>query len=75
MEKKLINLINDILELENRSLIRDLNDYMSLRKDLGFDSIDLAVFTVKVEDEFGIDIFKKGNIDTIGEVLGCLKNE
>ena len=41
---------------------------MSLRKDLGFDSFDLAELTVLVEDEFGIDIFADGLVDTIQEV-------
>lgn len=74
MNEKLIDIINEILENDNRKTISNLNNDMSLRKDLEFDSLDLAVFTVKVEDEYGIDIFENGNIDSISEVLGCLEN-
>lgn len=74
MQEKLLCIINEILETENRKTIKSLNDNMSLRNDLGFDSLELAVFTVRIEDEFGVDIFENGNIDKISEVLGCLKN-
>jgi acyl carrier protein len=74
MKEKLINIINEILETESRKTITYIDDNMSLRKDLGFDSLDLAVFTVKVEEAFGVDIFEDGNVDTILEVLGCINN-
>lgn len=74
MKEKLIEIINEILESENRKTISNLNNNMSLRKDLQFDSLELAILTVQIEEEFGVDIFENGNIDTIAEVLGCLKN-
>lgn len=40
----------------------------SLRDDLGFDSFDLAEFTVKLEAEFGIDIFEIGLVENIRDV-------
>ena len=43
------------------------------REDLGFDSFDLAEFTVHVEDAFGVDVFESGVVDTIGEVCEKLK--
>lgn len=75
MKEKLLGIINEILENENRKAINEISNGVSLRKDLGFDSLDLAVLTVTVEDEFGVDIFENGNIDTIEEILGCLNYE
>jgi len=33
------------------------------------DSLDLAELTVRIEDEFGVDIFEDGMIDTVQEIL------
>lgn len=43
------------------------------REDLGFDSFDLAELTVHVEENFGVDVFESGVVDTIGEVCEKLK--
>lgn len=68
MNKKLKEIIKGILEKKEKNLWEDVELSMSLRKDLGFDSFDLAELTVLVEDEFGIDIFADGLVDTIQEV-------
>ena len=68
MNQKLKEIIKGILEKKEKNLGEDVEPFMSLRKDLGFDSFDLAELTVLVEDEFGIDIFADGLVDTIQEV-------
>lgn len=73
MINKLLEIINGILENTNRETIQELNEEMSLRKDLDFDSLDLAVLTVNIESEFDIDIFEEGNIDTIDEIIKRLQ--
>ena len=40
--------------------------------DLAFTSFDLAELTVKIEDEFDIDIFEDGLVNTIGEIYAKL---
>ena len=45
---------------------------MRLREDLNLDSFDLAELTVKIEDEFDIDIFEEGLVLTVGEILNKL---
>jgi acyl carrier protein len=47
---------------------------MRLRKDLGLDSLELAVLTVKIEAAAGIDIFENGLVDTVGQVAKRLGN-
>lgn len=73
MKNKLLELINEILENSDREPISTLDEETSLRNDIGFDSIDLAVFTVNIENIFEVDIFEAGNIDTIKDVLERLK--
>ena len=45
-----------------------LTEDTSLRDDLGFDSFDLAECTVKLDAEYGIDIFETGLVDNIKDV-------
>ncbi len=41
----------------------------NLRNDLQLDSLELAELTVRIEDEFQIDIFEDGIVETVGEVF------
>ena len=63
-------IINDILEeKDDASTVDSLSDNMSLTNDLGLDSLDLAEMTVRLEDEYGIDVYEEDVVDEIGEVL------
>lgn len=73
MKNKLLEIINEILESSDREPIDTLDEEASLRNDIGFDSIDLAVLTVNIENIFEVDIFETGRIDTIKDVLERLK--
>lgn len=73
MEKRILLIINDIRIAKGLSPINALEEKTDLRKDLGFSSFDLAELTVRVEDEFGIDIFEDGIVNTIAEVYEKLK--
>ncbi len=68
-QQKLLEVINKIVDKKNSKLISELKSDLHLRNDLGFDSLDLAELTVRIEKEFGIDIFEDGIVNTIGEVL------
>ena len=68
MDQKLKKIINGVIEKKGKSLGEDVDTSMSLRRDFGLDSFDLAELTVLVEDEFGIDIFADGLVDTLQEV-------
>jgi len=68
--ESLKSIINDILqEKEDASTVDSLDDSMSLTNDLGLDSLDLAEMTVRLEDEYGIDVYEEDVVDEIGEVL------
>ena len=42
-------------------------------RDLGLSSFDLASLTVKIEDEYDVDIFEDGIVLTVGEIVTILK--
>ena len=58
----------DVREYRGKTNGEKLNSEDNLRDNLGLNSFDLAELTVKIEDEFDIDIFEDGLVNTIGEI-------
>ena len=73
MEQKVLEIINDIRASKELAPVDNLNVNDNLRTDLGLTSFDLAELTVKIEDEFDIDIFEDGLVHTVGEVFSKLQ--
>lgn len=67
-KEKVLEIVNGILESKNAEPISELHDSDRLRDDLGLTSFDLAELTVKLDDEYDIDIFEDGIVNTIGEI-------
>jgi acyl carrier protein len=74
MENTILEIINTVLTNRGKSNIKALNNDSSLRSDIGFDSLDLAELTVRIEAEYDIDIFEDGLVNTVGEILKKLEN-
>jgi acyl carrier protein len=72
MEEKVLEIINEIRATKDLAPVIKLNVTDNLRNDLGLTSFDLAELTVRVEDEFDIDIFENGLVNTVGEVFAQL---
>ncbi len=72
MKEKVLSIINQIRAAKGLEAIPTLNLSDSLRDDLGFTSFDLAELTVRIEDEFDIDIFEDGLVNTVGEICAKL---
>ena len=72
MNEKLLKIINSIKKNMQDKPVESLTEEMRLREDLNLDSFDLAELTVKIEDEFDIDIFEDGLVLTVGEILNKL---
>lgn len=75
MEEKLLELFNIVLQNRGKNGIKKITAKSNLRNDLGFDSLDLAELTVRIEAEYDIDIFEDGIIATVGEILEKLKKK
>jgi putative acyl carrier protein len=68
-----LNIINEIRATKELPAIDNINVTDDLRNDLDLTSFDLAELTVKIEDEFDIDIFEDGLVNTIGEIYEKLQ--
>jgi len=73
MEEKVKTIINSILANADQKAVDTLHPKYHLRNDLGFDSLMLAELTVHIEEEFGVDVFEDGIINTIEEVFLKIK--
>ena len=73
MEEKILIIINEIRKAKNLSELSVINLSYTLRDDIGFTSFDLAELTVRIEDEFDIDIFEDGLVNTVGEIIEKLR--
>lgn len=72
MKKRVIEIIREVMKENNKEKGVEISELTSLRKDLDFDSLDLAILTVKIEDEYDVDIFEDGIIDTVAELMDKL---
>ena len=73
MEKKVIDILNGIVLAKGNKIDFDINSDTKLREDLNLTSFDLAELTVKIEDEFDIDILEDGLVSTVGEIFAKLQ--
>ena len=69
MEEKILEIINTVLKNRGKEQVKRIKAKSNLRNDIGFDSLDLAELTVRIEAEFDMDIFEDGIVNTIGEIL------
>jgi acyl carrier protein len=67
MKDKVNDIIMRIANSDSSVTIK-IDNNTSLKNDLGLDSLSLAELTVYIEDEFGIDIFEDGIVETVGEI-------
>lgn len=75
METKILEIINSIRQTNGLPLLSSIQPADSLRDTLNFNSFDLAELTVRIEDEFDIDIFEDGLVNTVGEIYSKLENK
>lgn len=69
MKNKVFEIIFQIIKENTGNVLLDITEESNLRDDLGLDSLSLAMLTVQLEDEFGIDVFADGIVFTISDIL------
>ncbi len=74
MEEKILEIMNTVLDNRTKKKLTVLRPEMHLRNDIGFDSLDLAELTVRIEAEYDIDIFEDGIVNTVSEILEKLNS-
>lgn len=69
MQDKLLEIVNVVRENKDLPPLSSIEATMDLRIDLGFDSLDLAELTVRIEKATGVDVFADSFVNTVGEIL------
>lgn len=64
--------LNEVLRVSERPPVESVAPEMRLREDLGLDSLELAELTVRLEAEFGVDIFRDGLVASVGQIMDKL---
>lgn len=67
--ERIKTIINTILKNRGKKEIDSVDENTNLRDDIGFDSLDLAELTVRIEAEYDVDIFENGIVNTVSEIL------
>ena len=75
MEDKILEIINTVLDNRTKEKLTVLSPEMHLRNDIGFDSLDLAELTVRIEAEYDIDIFEDGIVNKVSEIFEKLNSK
>lgn len=71
----LLHIINEMREDNDQEKLKILDDGLHLRDDLELDSLMLAELTVRIEDEYDVDIFADGIVQTIGEIKAKIEGK
>ena len=69
INQKLIDIINQVLENSSLPTVQNVKPEQDLRNDLGLDSLALAELTVRIEEQFGIDVFEDGLISKVDQIM------
>lgn len=69
MSSSLLAVVNEVRTNKGHPPVEALVSSFRWREDIGFDSLDLAELTVRIEDRFGVDVFAHGVVTTVGEVV------
>jgi acyl carrier protein len=73
-KRKVIKIIKDIRSKKNLERVENLDGKLKLTEDLGLNSFDLAELTVKIEDEFGVDIFEDEGAENVRQIMKKINN-
>ena len=73
MRETILIIINEIRQAKGLVVLDSIVEDQTLRNDLELTSFDLAELTVKIEDEYDIDIFEDGLVNTVGEIFAKLE--
>ncbi len=75
MSDNLLAVINEVRANKHQSPLLEIIGTQRLREDLGFDSLDLAELTSRIDAKFCVDVFEDGLVSTVGEVAAKLRGK
>lgn len=68
----LLTILNTVITNKGGKPLTSVKGSMRLSEDLGFDSLDLAELTARIDHRFHVDVFAKGIVTQIGEVQALI---
>lgn len=60
------------MDVIQRVNIPEISLHANLKQDLGLDSLSLAELSVRIEDEFGVDVYEENTPETVGDIIKIL---
>lgn len=60
------------MDIIQRVNIPEISLQANLKKDLGLDSLSLAELSVRLENEFGVDVYEENTPETVGDIIKIL---
>jgi len=75
MLDKLLSIVNTVLTNRGKNPVAEISANSHFRNDLGFDSLDLAELTVRIQADYEVDIFEDGIVNTVGEILHKIEHK
>lgn len=69
LDIELLRILNVVRRNKRQSELLAVVGDPHLRRDLSFDSLDLAELTVRIEERFGVDVFDEGVIHSWGDIV------
>lgn len=68
IKESLLEVVNTVRSNKGVPALSALHPAMRLREDLGFDSLDLAELTARIDHRFHVDVFAEGIVTRVGEL-------
>jgi acyl carrier protein len=62
------SIIDELLRESGKPMLNGFGSGTRLRDDLGLNSLELAILTVRIESVYQVDVFEQGLVATVGEV-------
>ena len=72
MNLEILAVVNEVRENKLLPPLSQLAASDRLREDLGFNSLDLAELSVRIEERFGKDVFAEEIVTNVGEICAKL---
>jgi len=69
MEDKIYEIIKTVMKNSSINNNVEISKQTNLRNDLSLDSLALAELAVRVEEEYGVDVFEDGIVETVQEIV------
>ena len=73
MLESILEIVNTVRQNRGKEKLVAIHNETHLKNDIGFDSLDLAELTVRIEAKYNIDIFENKIVNTIGEIIEILE--